>query len=786
MRRAALLVALTVVAVPSGAGAAPRAVRGAPADIDAARAPASQLREVGEVRSGRRRVTRYRQVVRGLPVLGGDTVVTEAPGTRGDLLVDGSRPIRPPARATVSRGRAVRVAVRTRKTTGRVVAAKAILPRAGGARAVWRVVFRTTRPVGALEVLVDARTARVLRTRNLVRRAPGEVRIFDPNPVVANGGRGDLSDTSADSEFTSPTGLYEIQPLLRLVGPDPDCLNGLYARATLGGGDVCATDADFTFERSHPEFEPGMAYFHIDRTQDYIQSTLGLTGANDRQTLAEADGTVDDNSFYLPFPEGEGSILFGLGGVDDAEDAEVIVHEYGHAIQDNQVPGFGETPQGGAMGEGFSDYLAAAMSKRFAPSADHDACIAEWDTLGVAGFPTDVDPPCLRRTDRGLTAAQVGPGSACDAEVHCAGEAWSGALWDIRTPLDNLVADRKVIESHESLTAQSDFHAGSLALVAAYEADPASAVRAQASFVRTLLSQRGLLDTERLDDTPAAATPLGVPGSRPGFLQFGRDNDDVYRIALTAGQGVVVRLRGSGHDFDLRLLRPGSTDLDQPGAMIDQAETAGSNEDLFHKPTLTGSHYLDVRAFQGQGGYSVTVLADRDSDTRPDAEDNCPSALNPGQEDGDRDRLGDACDRFPDDPANDIDRDGRGAEEDNCPRVANRVQADWDGDDRGDACDTSAIVRVRRLRTRGRKVILRATFRPTLIRARSVRLSLQRRSCRRCRFGKVTTVRRGKDRRSGRVDFTVKVRRKSTYRFRAKITDRRFTARSAALSVRVR
>ena len=131
---------------------------------------------------------------------------------------------------------------------------------------------------------------------------------------------------------------------------------------------------------------------------------------------------------------------------------------------------------------------------------------------------------------------------------------------------------------------------------------------------------------------------------------------------MTAGRGVVFRLRGSGHDFDLRLLRPGATGLDQPAAAVDQAETAGSNEDLAHKPTMTGDYFLDVRAFQGQGNYALTVLVDRDSDTRPDGEDNCPSALNPGQEDTDGDRLGDACDRFPDDRLNDSDRDGlRGA-----------------------------------------------------------------------------------------------------------------------------
>ncbi len=179
---------------------------------------------------------------------------------------------------------------------------------------------------------------------------------------------------------------------------------------------------------------------------------------------------TDDNSFYLPDQAGRGgSIVFGAGGVDDAEDGEVIVHEYGHAIQDNQVPGFGETPQGGAMGEGFSDYLAAAMSKssRRAPAMTRASRSGTSSSLDLLD-----DPPCLRRVDRDITFAQAQAGQGCSNPgefIYCGGEAWSGALWDIRAAVGEAVADRKVIESHDSLTPQSDIHAGSLALVAAYE-----------------------------------------------------------------------------------------------------------------------------------------------------------------------------------------------------------------------------------------------------------------------------------------------------------------------------
>ena len=49
--------------------------------------------------------------------------------------------------------------------------------------------------------------------------------------------------------------------------------------------------------------------------------------------------------------------MFGKGGVDDAEDAEVIWHEYGHAIQDAQVPGFGAGHEAGVDGRGIRRLL---------------------------------------------------------------------------------------------------------------------------------------------------------------------------------------------------------------------------------------------------------------------------------------------------------------------------------------------------------------------------------------------------------------------------------------------
>jgi hypothetical protein len=261
--------------------------------------------------------------------------------------------------------------------------------------------------------------------------------VFLPNPVA------DLQDQTLtdqkDADYPALQPAYHAVALSNLDGSG--YLRGDWANVVSETGNPAFSPTNtFTYNRHDDEFEQVMAYYWITEAQNYIQR-LGFGSGTFRPINQESqDVRINqwgvDNSFSW---DKKDLLRFGKGGVDDAEDAEVILHEYGHAIQDSQQTpfGFGASIEAGSIGEGFGDYWAVTVSNVVTPTPDAP-CVADWDSVSY----TSTVPHCLRRVDTNLHYPQD-----LNGRVHHDGMIWSRALWDIRNALGHVAADTIILEA---------------------------------------------------------------------------------------------------------------------------------------------------------------------------------------------------------------------------------------------------------------------------------------------------------------------------------------------------
>jgi Zn-dependent metalloprotease len=304
---------------------------------------------------------------------------------------------------------------------------------------------------GSKRTIVDASTGAVLKSESLIKHATGTGKVFSPNPVASLQNES-LTDQN-DKDSAVPATAYKSVSLTDLDGSG--YLSGSYAKIVdAKNKQPHSATNQFNYTRNNDFFEQVMAYYSITETQKYIHN-LGFTNVNNEAQDIKTTGLTDDNSFYDPSTD---RITFGTGGVDDAEDSEVIWHEYGHAIQDAQVPGFGSTVEAGSIGEGFGDWWAMIMSAAVQSDTATTplACLMDWDSTSY----TTGTPHCIRRTDTNLTYADR------DGEVHDDGQIWSRALNDVFRTFGRDKSAKIVLESQFSYKPNTTMAAAANATVA--------------------------------------------------------------------------------------------------------------------------------------------------------------------------------------------------------------------------------------------------------------------------------------------------------------------------------
>ena len=340
----------------------------------------------------------------------------------------------------------------------------------------WKLNHSTADPPGMWESLVDAMSGEVLQTHSTIKTVDGTGMAFVPNPVQRDGTVGALADNN-DANSTQLTSLRQTVPLLSLDGTGS--LNGPYAimngaasaapnpagfGTTIPSGTwnhafSAAVPPVYNYGRADKEFEEVSIYHAIDSVQRYIQS-LGFPNFCNRPLNICAHAFQGFNAyatsgFQLHF--GDGANPGGGGGtnsgVDLSEDMDVVVHEYGHSCIFDVQPGWGMNDtqgvhEGGAMHEGFGDYLALSFygekgNATYLSVPSQKAALGEWSLISAAG---------LRNAENTKDYnADWDPMN----EVHNNGEIWMGALWDLRkllvikygVPLGPQICDALVFEA---------------------------------------------------------------------------------------------------------------------------------------------------------------------------------------------------------------------------------------------------------------------------------------------------------------------------------------------------
>jgi hypothetical protein len=329
--------------------------------------------------------------------------------------------------------------------------------------------------------------------------------VFDPNPPVGSGGAiPPPFHCDGAAEEASLAARYVTKTLLGIAAGQ-DKLKGQYVDLTAPGitgaykpaGLASEPSRIYSFPCNDNRFEEAMTYYHVDTSQRKLQA-LGFAGDASvlaRPIPAHAHYFDDCNAFYDPVDRG---IHFGDGDacsptVDAAEDGDVIVHEYGHALQDDQIPGWGFGPaaqaeQAWAMGEGFGDFLTAA--------AFGDPCLGEWFSA-TGGCLRDLEN--TKHYPEDFEACRQAP--PFPAEPHCAGLIWGGALWDLVQAMGTTQNARDkvltlVMESHFMLDPSSSF---AEAAAAVKQADLMIYGGAHADQIQAVFAARGIVPTSVSD-----------------------------------------------------------------------------------------------------------------------------------------------------------------------------------------------------------------------------------------------------------------------------------------------
>ena len=356
-----------------------------------------------------------------------------------------------------------------------------------GKRLVYKVVFSAENPLGHWHIYIDAKNGEIVHLEDKNVYYSGYGYVFKPDPLTtAHANYGDYGFMDYGDSATYQLNLQRKDvPLLDLKYENgkyylEDPFNVIITN--FGGYQdprYNSSDGYFYHTRYDQVFEAVCAFYHIRAYQDYLRQ-IGFGFATGK-VYVDPHATYDDQSWY-GYINDEDRIYLGEGGVDDAEDADVIIHEFGHCLQRRLMGGFNYNfPESGALSEGYADYLAGSYS---VIAANYDQykkdSVFNWD--GHNEF----------WSGRILNSTKHYP-EDMTGDPHKDGEIFSACLWQIWNQYGYEVTDKLALYSLWWLWPSANFKwAAKKILEADYFHYPFPSI-SHAPFIRGVFYARGIL-----------------------------------------------------------------------------------------------------------------------------------------------------------------------------------------------------------------------------------------------------------------------------------------------------
>ena len=380
-------------------------------------------------------VVRFSQRIGGVPVYGSDVAVSVMPNGRviyvSNATVPGAAAVNTVAHTSSADALAIGTQYLGIATARHQKAERMIYVANGVSHLVWRLeLVAEDGPRGDWELLVDASTGTVLRAEDKAAYDDGTATIWTPDPLSENLATysdpgyvdGNNADTPQLTDALVPVTLEGITQHGRHVHARRHlCRLPGFRHAARRRLSVAGVDRFLGHAQRHDVRRRRWA----TTTSRAISSTSTRRSASPAMPINHPGGVhFDPHGFdgadNSQFSSAGENLTFGQGGVDDAQDADVIIHELGHGIHDFITNGNLSQTEGFPKASATTTPAATAATSRASgrrPTRRTSGPSAGTATTrsGRAASPTtsSITPTRRRATRKSTRPASTGPRATC-------------------------------------------------------------------------------------------------------------------------------------------------------------------------------------------------------------------------------------------------------------------------------------------------------------------------------------------------------------------------------------